>query len=187
MDSKFNKLLEKLKPLENKDDYVSDPYNINDMVNEVSDSSLTMNPEEVHKILNAESTGGQNLKNPNSSAEGNFQFLKGTKQDTLNKLQDEGEEVSTNPLRQDAQLMKNLVGRGEEALLNKNIDPDMEKLYMLHHYGIQGGLHAIKNPNEELSKARFRNIRAQLAKKPLDNSQSQSVPAQNLLDLIKPE
>jgi len=187
MDNKFTKLLNKLKPTEAPSEYVSDKYDVNDMVNEVADASHALSTEDVEKILNAESSGGQFLQNPISSAKGNFQFIDKTRKETLEGLKNQGnDEIPSNPLRQDALLMKTLVNKGENALLNSQKGakkPDLESLYLMHHYGIQGGLNTLNNPEDDLSKARFRNIRAQLAKKPLTDEKGK--PAKNLLELLK--
>ena len=186
---KWQRLLSKLQPVKGPDNYVADNYGQNDIANEVSDKSLLLSPEDVHKILNAESTGGQNLQNPDSSAKGNFQILDKTRQEALNDLKNnQNVHIPANPDRQDALLMGNLIGKSENALLNSQkgpINPNLDNLYLMHHYGIQGGLNALNDPNSPQSKARFNAVRALLNKKPLTTIDNEGQPAKNLLDLIK--
>lgn len=184
----FKKTLAKLQPYTGPKELVTDPYGQNDIANDVADSSLALNPEEIHKILNAESSGGQNLQNPESSAKGNFQFIDSTRKAMLDDLKNkQNVEIPVNPNRQDALLMKNQIDKSENALLNSKTgpkDPTLDNIYLMHKYGIQGGLNALNDPNDELSKARFRTVKALMAKKPLP-TQNDTLPAKNLLDLLK--
>lgn len=184
----FKKTLAKLQPYKGPDELVTDPYGQNDIANDVAASSLALNPEDIHKILNAESSGGKNLQNPESSAKGNFQFIDSTRKAALDDLKNnKNVEIPVNPDRQDALLMQNQLEKYENALLNSSTgpkDPTLNNIDLMHKYGIQGGLNALNNPNSELSKARFRDIRSRLNKKPLTTIDDDK-PAKNLLDLLK--
>jgi hypothetical protein len=186
--SDFKRILSKLQPVPEQKDYISDNYGQKELAQEVADQSMQLSPEDVHKILNAESSGGQNLQNPTSSAKGNFQILDKTREAAINDLKKQGiSDIPANPLRQDALLMGNLVDKSENALLNSENgpkDPNLENLYLMHHYGIQGGLNALNNPNKPINKARFRNVRSLLSKQPLTTIDD-GEPAKNLLELLK--
>jgi len=187
-DNKFTRLMQKLQPVKGPDNLVADNYGQKELAQEVSDKSLMLSPEDVHKILNAESSGGQNLRNPASSAKGNFQILDKTRQEALNDLKKQGNvEIPANPDRQDALLMGNLIDKSETALLNSKNgpkDPNLENLYLMHHYGIQGGLNALNDPNKPINKARFNAVKALMNKKPLTTIDD-GEPAKNLLELLK--
>lgn len=188
--SNFKKLLAKLQP-NIREEYVSDPYDEQDMVNEVADSSENLSSDDVNRIFDAESTKGSQLMNKQgSSAKGNFQFIDSTREQLLNKLKNkENTEIPVNPLRKDALLMKTYLNDNENALLNSEngpIDPNLENLYMAHHYGTQGALNAINDPNKPRSKARFKHTKAQL-NKPQTKTQKDTKPARDLLDLLKEE
>lgn len=184
----FKKTLAKLQSNLEPKDYVSDNYGQNDIATEVSDASMVLNPEDIHKILNAESSGGKNLQNPDSSAKGNFQFIDSTRKAILDDLKNnQNVEIPVNPDRQDALLMKNQLGKYENALLNSKTGPKdltLENIDLMHKYGIQGGLNALNDPNSELSKIRFKDIKNRMNKKPLPTN-NDTLPAKNLLDLIK--
>jgi hypothetical protein len=186
--SDFKRILAKLQPVPEQKDYVSDNYGQKELAQEVSDKSLMLSPEDVHKILNAESSGGQFLRNPASSAKGNFQILDKTRQEALNELKKQGiTDIPANPDRQDALLMGNLVDKSENALLNSKTgpkDPNLENIYLAHHFGVQGALNALNDPKKPINKARFQNVRSLLNKKPLTTIDD-GEPAKNLLDLLK--
>lgn len=188
VDTNFKRLMQKLQPYKGPSEYVSDPYDQNALAEEVSDSSLQLSPEDVHKILNAESTGGQNLQNPDSSAKGNFQIIDKTRNEAIEELKKQGNtDFPANPLRLDAMLMKHLVGKSENALLNSQNgpkDPNLENMYLAHHFGNQGALDTLNHPEKPSSKYRLRKTGAQLAKKPL-TTKDDGQPAKNLLDLLK--
>jgi len=184
----FKRLMQKLQPVEGPENLVLDPYGQKDIAEEVSSASSKLSPEDVAKILNAESSGGQNLRNPASSAKGNFQFIDSTRKQELERLKnDENVEIPANPDRRDAMLMKSSISDIENALQNSKTgpkEPNLENIYTAHHYGKQGALNMLNDPNSPLSRARRKHIQAQLAKKPLttiDDTQ----PTTNLLDLLK--
>lgn len=184
----FNKLLAKLRPI-TREEYVSDPYNEQDMVDEVANASKQLDSNDINRIFDAESSKGSQLVNKRgSSAKGNFQFIDKTRKHILDKLKkDENTEIPVNPLRKDALLMKTYLKEHENALLNsKNgpIDPDLENLYMAHHYGTQGALNAINDPENRLSKARFKHTKKQL-NKPQVKVEKTIKPAKNLLELLE--
>jgi hypothetical protein len=184
----FNRILQKLQPVKDPDNYVKDNYGQNDIAKEVSDASIDLTPEGVHKILNSESTGGKNLQNPESSAKGNFQLIDSTRNAAINDLKKQGiTQFPANPDRLDALLMKNQVDKYENALLNSASgpkEPSLENIDLMHKYGIQGGLDALNNPNTPESKAKFKDIKTRLNKQPLPIDQTVK-PAGNLLDLLK--
>ena len=184
----FRKTLAKLQPYLGPKNYVEDQYGQKDIAQEVSDASLALSPEDIHKILNAESSGGQNLQNPESSAKGNFQLIDSTRKEALDELKNQDNvEIPANPDRLDALLMKKQIEKYENALLNSSTgpkDPTLENIDLMHKYGIQGGLTTLNNPNSPVSKARFKDINQRVNKKPLTTI-NDSKPAKNLLDLLK--
>jgi hypothetical protein len=187
---KFKKLLDKLRP-NTREEYVSDPYDEQDMVEEVAKASKQLNTDDINRIFDAESTKGSQLVNKQgSSAKGNFQFTDGTRKHVLDKLKkQENVEIPVNPLRKDALLMKTYLKENENVLSNsKNgpLEPDLENLYMAHHYGAQGALNMINDPESELSKARFKHMTHQLTK-PQVKVKKTTKPAKDVLDLLKEE
>jgi hypothetical protein len=187
---KWQKLLAKLQPYKGPDNYVSDPYSQEDLAKEVSDASMQLSPEDIKKILDVESSGGTDLQNPLSSAKGNFQVIDSTRAEALKRLKEQGiGEIPVNPLRQDALLMKNIVNDTENVLLNSQkgpIEPSLENVYLAHHFGKQGALNAINNPNLPLSKERLRRVKYLMSRKPLTTIDV-AKPAKNILELNEEE
>ena len=185
---KFKQLMSKLQPYKSPDEYVTDKYSPEDMVNEVSEASSQLSPDDVARIYNAESTMGKNLKNSSSSAAGNFHIIDSTRDRTLNELKKQGiDEIPTNPLRKDALLMKTLLNKNENSLLNSQSgpkEPDLKNLYLMHKYGTTGALRALNNPNDEESRAKLKSVMANL-NKPMPKKDIEQVGAKDLLDLLK--
>ena len=185
MEEKFRRLLQKLRPNEERPELVSDPYSHEDMINEVSEASSQLSPEDVRKIHFLESSEGKMLENPASTAKGNFQILDKTREEVLSKLNPE--EIPVNPLRKDALLMKELVKGYENTLENSNkgpYEPNLENVYSAHHFGKQGALNILNNPKNPLSKARLKQIKRLLGKK-LPEKDEEVKPAKDLLDLLE--
>lgn len=184
----FNRTLQKLQPYKGPDEYVTDKYSPEDMNKEVSDASLMLTPEDVAKIHNAESTIGQNQQNEASSAAGNYQVIDSTRAEALKALKEQGiDELPANPNRRDALLMKTLINKNENSLLNSSTgakDPTLANLYLTHKYGIQGGLNALNDPSSEEAKAKFKSVMANLNKSP-PKKQNKTDGAKDLLDLLK--
>jgi hypothetical protein len=180
--------MQKLQPVKGPDNYVQDQYGQNEIANDVSGDSEQLSPEDIHKILNAESSGGQNLQNPDSSAKGNFQFIDSTRKQHLEDLKNnQNVDIPANPDRQDALLMGNQVHTIENALQNSKTgpkEPDLTNVYLAHKYGIQGALDTLNNPNSPESKKRFSNVKKLMSKQPLTTIDD-SEPAKNLLDVLK--
>lgn len=184
----FKRLLAKLQPNKGPSEYVTDKYSPEDMYQEVSDATEQLTPEDVAKIHNAESTMGQNQQNPLSSAKGNFHFIDSTRNQTLQDLKDQGiDELPVNPLRKDALLMKSLINRDENSLINSSTgpkDPDLKNLYLMHKYGTTGALRALNDPESEDSRAKFKSVMANLEKSQ-PKKKKQALGAKDLLDLLK--
>ncbi len=192
MDNNFLKTLKKLQPYKGPEEYVSDPYSPEDMVNDVANSSEKLSPDDINRIFDAESTKGSQLVNKKgSSAKGNFQFIDSTRQEMIDRLKKRGiDELPTNPLRLDAELMKESINKNEDALLNAQkgpLEPNLENIYATHHYGTSGGLKAITSPKLPASKEKWRHIKAQLAKLQVNPNKTDKseMPAKNLLDLTQ--
>lgn len=185
---KFNKLLKKLAKPEERSDYVRDPYDESAMNEEVSQYSEQLSPEDLKKLMFAESSGGKFTSNPESSASGPYQIIDSTRKEAEKHAIDQGLDVNEpNPLRKDAILMKANVKRMEEKLKNaKNgpFEPNIENIDLLHKSGITGGLRALNNPDLPISKAKFREIQQRLAKLPKKTKESVK-PAKNLPELLK--
>jgi hypothetical protein len=184
----FSRTLQKLQPYKGPSEYVTDKYSPEDMYKEVSDASEQLSPEDVAKIHNAESTMGQNQQNEHSSASGNFHMIDSTRNRTLNELKDQGiDELPINPDRRDALLMKALINRNENSLLNSSNgpkEPTLENLYLAHKYGTSGALNALNTPYKEESKAKFKSVKANLEKAQPKKKKTQD-GAKDLLDLLK--
>lgn len=185
---KFDKLLKKLQIPGEKPDYVTDPYNESAMNADVASISSQLSPEDLEKIHYAETTGGKYLKNPESSASGHYQMVDSTRQLAENLAKQQNIDTNEpNPMRKDANLMKALVQKYENTLENAQngpYEPNLENIYLMHKFGVQGGLNALNNPKNAVSKARFKEVQKLLARKPQNTSEN-IVPAQNLLDLLK--
>lgn len=186
--AKFNKILQKLQPYTGPSEYVTDKYSPEDMYKEVSEDSLQLSPEDVAKIHNAESTMGQNQQNDRSSASGNFHLIDSTRNRTINELKQQGiDELPVNPDRRDALLMKALINRNENSLLNSSKgpkEPNLENLYLTHKYGTSGALNALNTPYSDESKAKFKSVKANLEKAQPKKKKTQD-GAKDLLDLLK--
>lgn len=183
MDKKFTKLLEKLR-LEEPSDYVKDNYSSDDMIEEIASKSEQLTPEDVRKIHFLESTEGERLSNPESSAKGNFHILDGTRSDLLKKIK---EEIPVHPERQDALLMSENIKDIEKVLKNSSkgpFKPNLENIYAGHHYGKQGMLNMFSDPENPLNQERLSNIRNLLSKK-LPKKEKVVKPAKDLLDLLE--
>lgn len=185
---KFNKLLKKLQPVQNPEDYVTDPYNEETMNSDIASISSKLSPEDLEKIHYAETTGGKYLKNPESSASGHYQLVDSTRKVAEKLAKDEGFDVSEpNPLRKEAILMKALTKKYENTLENAEkgpFEPNLDNIYLMHHFGVQGGLNSLNNPKNPVSKARFDEVKKLLARKPKKEAKTEQ-PAQNVLDLLK--
>lgn len=184
MDEKFKRLLEKLKNPE-RSDYVTDDYDTSDMIKEISSNSSQLSPEEIRKIHFLESSEGKMMKNPESTAKGHFQILDKTRQEIKNKLNKE--DIPVNPDRKDALLMSENIKDIERVLKNSEngpYEPNLENIYTGHHYGKQGVLNILNDPNNPLNKARRANIKRLLDKK-LPKKDKDTKPAKNLLDLLE--
>lgn len=188
MDKKIPKFLKRLMPVPERPEYVTDPYSIKDMVKEVSEGSQQLSPEDVQKIMQIESTGGKFLKNPKSSASGHFQLIDSTRNQALNDIKSkENGEIPANPLRQEALLMKNLINKNENALLNSQTgpkEPNLENLYLAHHFGTQGALDTLNNPQLKKSQIRSKTVRNLLKKNQLTTIDD-GEPSKDLLELLK--
>lgn len=184
----FKKLLQKLQPVPNPEDLVTDPYNERSMNEEIAAYSKQLTPEDIEKIHFAETSGGKFLKNPESSASGNYQIVDSTRKVAEKLAKEQGiDENTANPLRKDAILMKALVKKYENALENAKkgpFEPKIENIDLLHNQGITGGLKALGSPKSPISKAKFEEIKQRLAKKK-ESGKKEIQPAQNLLDLLK--
>lgn len=97
-------------------------------------------------VIRNESAGNANAKNPNSSASGKYQFLKGTK-DYLNKKA--GKNLS------DEEAMALYTSMSLKELQKNKIPPTNRNMYLLHFLGQKGGVDFIKkaqaNPNTKAS------------------------------------
>jgi hypothetical protein len=187
---KFNKLLKKLGPVQDKPDYVRDLYDESAMNADVSSITDQLSPEDVEKIHYAETTGGKNLKNPDSTASGHYQLIDSTRElaENLLKKQDLAPN-HINPLKNEAMLMKALADKYQNVLKGAKsgpYEPNVENMYLMHKNGIQGGLNALKDPENAVSKARFKEVKKLLARKPKTNKKPVQ-PAANLMDLLKEE
>lgn len=178
----------KLQPYQGPKNLIMDNYGPEDMNKEVSDASLMLSPEDVAKMHNAESTIGQNQQNAVTSAAGNYQVINSTRAEVLKALKEQGiDELPANPDRRDALLMKTLINKNENSLLNSSTgakDPTLANLYLTHKYGIQGGLNALNDPSSEEAKAKFKSVMANLNKSP-PKKQNKTDGAKDLLDLLK--
>lgn len=187
---KFNKLLKKLGQVEGPSDYVRDPYNEQSMNEEVSQYSEQLSPEDLKKLMFAESTGGKFLQNPESSASGPYQIIDSTRKEAEKHAIEQGLDVNhPNPLRKDAVLMKANIKRMENKLKEAKkgpFEPTLENLDLLHKNGITGGLRVLNNPQLPESIAKFEEIKRRLEKMP-KKQQKQGLdvkPAANLLELL---
>lgn len=185
---KFTKLLKKLQNPEEPANYVADPYSEETMNADVASISSQLSPEDIEKIHYAETTGGKFLKNPESSASGHYQLVDSTRELAKKLAKEQNLDANDpNPLRKDANLMKALVQKYEKTLENAEkgpFEPNLENIYLMHRYGVQGGLNALNAPKTPVSKARFEDVKQLLAKKP-KKKQKDTQPAQNLLELLK--
>jgi hypothetical protein len=86
-------------------------------------------------VIRNESAGNPNARNPNSSASGKYQFLKGTK-DYLNKKA--GRNLS------DEEAMSMYTSMSLKELEKNNIPPTNRNMYLLHFLGQSGGVDFIK-------------------------------------------
>lgn len=187
-DIKFNKLMSKLHPVD-RPNYVADPYNHEDIIQDVAESSKMLSPDDVRQISNIESSGGKDLINrsPGSTARGTFQFVDKRRQDILDNLKNQGVDVPVNPDRQDSLLMQEQINKIEQALQNSRTgekEPNLRNVYLMHKYGIQGGLNALNQPKNPESNRKFKIIDKLLGKQPL-SKEEKIEPAQNLLDLLE--
>lgn len=186
----FKKLLQKLQPVPDPKDYVTDPYNERSMNEEIAGYSKQLSPEDVEKIHFAETSGGKFLKNPDSSASGHYQITDSTRKVAEKQAKDqEIDENTANPLRKDAILMKALVKKYENVLENAKkgpFEPKIENIDLLHKEGVTGGLRALGNPKTDASKAKFEEIKQRLAKKPKkkESNKKEALPAKDLLELL---
>lgn len=185
--AKFDKLLKKLQPVQAPSDLVTDPYDEEAMNRDVSQYTKQLSPEDLEKIHYAETTGGVNLQNPESSASGHYQIINKTRK-LAEKLAKEQEidENTANPLRKDAILMKALAKKYENVLENAKkgpFEPNLENMYLMHKGGIQSGLNTLGDPENPTSEAKFKEVRQLLARKPKSKEKEQK-PAKNLLELL---
>lgn len=188
--NKFDKLLKKLQPVPNPTDYVTDPYDEKAMNADVAGYSNQLQPEDLEKLHYAETTGGKYLQNPESSASGQYQLTDSTRKLAENLAkQQEIDQNTANPLRKDAILMKALVNKYENSLENaKNgpFEPNLDNIYLMHHYGVQGGLNALNAPKSGDSAAKFKEVKKLLSRMPKGTDNS-TAPAKNILDLLGEE
>lgn len=186
--SDLNRLLKKLGKPVDRTDYVRDLYDEEAMNADVASNTSKLTPEDLEKIHYAETTGGIDLENDESSASGHYQLIDSTRAEAekLLKKQDLAPN-HTNPLKNEAMLMKALTGRYENALKNAKsgpFDPNLENMYLLHKNGITGGLNTLKDPKDDISKARFKEIKMLLARKP-KSKEKEVTGANNLLELLE--
>lgn len=194
MDKRTFKFLEKLKmkeSVEAPNNYVEDPYSTEDMVQEVSERSGALSPEDVRKIHFIESSEGKMLQNPGSSAKGNFQIIDSTRKEIKKELANKGvTEIPVNPLRKDALLAGELMNKYKNKLENAGIEPNLENMYLMHNRGVSGALNAIKNPKTDKNKQVWSKVRALLKRNPPAREPdmvAEQVPSNDLLELLREE
>jgi hypothetical protein len=183
----------KLKELgeEDKNNYVSDPYNEKQML-EDSAKNTALTPQDIANIYNAESSFGQQLVNKKdkygneSKAKGHFQFLPGTEKDIKERILPKDTEIPLNELKKQALLMNAYTNYNEDRLKKFNLPITKENLYALHHEGPSGGLKAIKQQETPEGKERWKFLMAQLQKKGTRDIASLSdSDKEQLLDILK--
>lgn len=185
---KFNKLLKKLAPVQDKPEYVRDLYDEAAMNADVASITDQLTPEDVEKIHYAETTGGKYLKNPDSTASGHYQLIDSTRKEAERLLEKQDLAANhVNPLKNEAMLMKVLADRYQTALKGAKsgpFEPNVENMYLMHKNGITGGLESLKAPKTAKAKARFEEVKRLLARKP-KNAPTETQPAADLLELLK--
>lgn len=194
MDKRTFKFLEKLKmkeSVEAPNNYVEDPYSNEDMVQEVSERSGALSPEDVRKIHFIESSEGKMLQNPGSSAKGNFQIIDSTRKEIKKELANKGvTEIPVNPLRKDALLAGELMNKYKNKLEKAGIEPNLENMYLMHNRGVSGALNAIKNPKSDKNKQVWSKVRALLRRNPPAREPdmvAEQIPSNDLLELLREE
>lgn len=190
MDNKTASFLKRLQLSPQPDNYVRDNYDIHDMNTDVSNFSEALSPEDIEKIHYAESTGGKYLKNQKkgSTASGHYQVTNDTKELAKRKALENNLKLDdNNPYRNNANEMKALVSKYQDVLFNSEngpYEPTLKNIYALHHYGPQGGLDMLNNPESPIAIQRFKNIENLLNRKPINDPKLEH-PAKNLLDLLR--
>ena len=162
----LNSFYRKFKELNEDDtqDYVRDPYSEYNMLKD-SSVGTPLTSQDIANIYNAESASGKQLKNKQgSTASGQFQFLKGTEKDIINRMLPKDTEIPVNPLKKQALLMNTYLNYNEDRLKKAGLPVTKENLYALHHEGTGGGLKAIKNKDTEKGKKRWEFLMSQLEK-----------------------
>ena len=183
--SNFKYLAKKLQPIQAPNDYVTDNYSVEELISDVSTKSLMLSHKDIEKIVSIESNYGKKLKNPSSSAKGIFQILDNTRKELLKQLKTSKlVKIPSNPIRQDAFLMQNLIIKSEKVLKSRSKIPNLHNIYLIHHYGIQGALDILNSPNKHNSKKKLHNIRILLSK-PLLTTINDGKPAKDLLELLE--
>jgi muramidase (phage lysozyme) len=190
---KFLDLIARISELpKERSEYVTDPYDHRDMNKEVAEYTKKLTPEDIEKIHYAETTGGINLKNPHSSASGQYQLIDSTRKTAEELAKQQGlSQNEANPLRKEAILMKALVNKYENVLENaKNgpFDPNLENIYLMHKNGITGGLNALNAPKTPESVDKFKEVRRLLARKEKNrspNSVNDKEVSNDILDILK--
>lgn len=145
---KFLQMIKKLS--EERSEYVTDPYDVQSMYEEIASDNNSLTPRDVAAIGGVESEHGK-YQSPlgGGSARGTFQLMPKTIKYLKERLEDKGIPEEINPLREEARLTKELMKQHENELKNtlgKDVAPTVKDLYIKHNLGAGMGKKLLRAP-----------------------------------------